>query len=75
MSPALVIACVACLSSAFGDRTYSWPYFTLFAMPFLIAAVIGGVLAYCAGVRPGPALRALRRAVAFRIAPYRKETT
>lgn len=70
-----VLACAACLSSAFGDRTYSWPYFTLFAMPFLIAAVIGGVLAYSAGVRPGAAFRALRRSIALRIATYRKETT
>ena len=60
MSQALLIACASCLSSAFGDRSYNWPYFTLFAMPFLIAAVVGGVLAYSAGVRPRAALRALR---------------
>jgi len=66
MSQALVIACAACLSSAFGDRTYTWPYFSLFAMPFLIAAVIGGVLAYYAGVRPRTALRALRRVLVDR---------
>jgi hypothetical protein len=70
-----VVACAACLSSAFGDRTYNWPYYTLFAAPFLVAAVIGGVLAYWAGVRPGAALRALRRSVTLHIATHRKETT
>ncbi|MDP3768959.1 MAG: hypothetical protein Q8S13_13160, partial [Dehalococcoidia bacterium] len=53
----------SCIASAFGDRTFNWPYYSLFAMPFLIAAVIGGVLAYYAGVRPRAVLRALRRTI------------
>ena len=58
-----VLACASCVASAFGDRTYNWPYFTLLAMPFLLAVAIVGVLAYSAGVRPRAALRALRRLI------------
>ena len=55
-----VLACASCVASAFGDRTYNWPYFLMLAMPFLLAAAIVGVLAYSAGARPRAALRALR---------------
>src|SRR5262249_12606821 len=44
LSPAEAAACASCMSSGFGDRSYNWPYFTLIAMPFLVAGVIGTVL-------------------------------
>jgi hypothetical protein len=45
--PSPVWACVGCVSSAFGDRTYGWPYLTLTAAPFLIGLGIAGTLACC----------------------------
>lgn len=44
--PAVASACPACLSSAYGDRTYNWAFLGLLLMPFLIFAVIGSVLAW-----------------------------
>jgi hypothetical protein len=49
--PRVALACPTCVSSAFGDRTFNWPYFALILMPFAITAVIGGVIAYRAGYR------------------------
>lgn len=46
MSPAVAFACPACLSSAYGDRTFNLAFLGLLLMPFLLAAAIGGVLAY-----------------------------
>lgn len=51
-TPATALACATCVSSAFGDRTYNWAYLGLLAMPFLLAAVVGVVIAWSAGVRP-----------------------
>jgi hypothetical protein len=45
-SPALAEACATCISSAYGDRTFNLAFWGLLAMPFVIAAVIGGVLFY-----------------------------
>jgi hypothetical protein len=42
--PGLATACPTCVSSAFGDRTYNWPYLGLILMPFLIAGTIGAFL-------------------------------
>ena len=70
--PSTALACASCLSSAFGDRTYTWPYYALFAMPFLIAAVVGGVLAYSAGVRPRAVLRALRQSLQPIFEPFQR---
>ena len=49
--PTAVEACATCISSPFGDRTYSWPYLLLILLPFVVAAVIGTVLARAFGVR------------------------
>ncbi|HEV8616057.1 MAG TPA: hypothetical protein VGU22_11255 [Methylomirabilota bacterium] len=49
--PALALACPTCVSSAFGDRTFNWPYFTLIVMPFAITGTVGVILAYRAGYR------------------------
>ena len=42
--PGLAAACPTCVSSAFGDRTYNWPYLGLILMPFTIVGAIGAVL-------------------------------
>ncbi len=42
--PGVAAACPTCVSSAFGDRTYNWPYLALILMPFIIAGAIGAVL-------------------------------
>jgi hypothetical protein len=71
-----ILACASCIASAFGDRTFNWPYLSLIIMPFIVAVAIGGVLAYYAGVRPSTILRSVRRMI---LAPPRtaidKETT
>ena len=46
LAPAVAQACPGCLSSAYGDRTFNWAFVGLLLMPFLLAAAIGGVLAY-----------------------------
>ena len=45
LGPRAAAACATCLSSPYGDRTYNWGFLGLFLMPFVVAAVIGGVLA------------------------------
>jgi len=47
LPPGPAAACSACLSSPYGDRTFNWAFLGLLIMPFVIAAVLGGVLAYC----------------------------
>jgi hypothetical protein len=49
--PRSAAACATCISSAFGDRSYTWPYLALILMPFLVAVVIVVVLAWHAGWR------------------------
>jgi hypothetical protein len=44
--PAVAEACATCISSAYGDRTYNLAFWGLLAMPFVVAAAIGGVLLY-----------------------------
>jgi hypothetical protein len=57
LRPELAAACASCLSSGFGDRTYSWPYLALLVMPFIVAGVIGAVLyRYRGGRAPADAL-------------------
>ncbi|HSF05376.1 MAG TPA: hypothetical protein VLG10_06245 [Methylomirabilota bacterium] len=46
LGPTVAFACPGCLSSAYGDRTFNWAFLGLLIMPFLVAAAIGGVLAY-----------------------------
>jgi hypothetical protein len=42
--PGTATACATCVSSAFGDQTYNWPYFGLIVMPFVVTGVVGAVL-------------------------------
>jgi len=44
--PRVAAACPTCLSTPYGDRTYTWAFLGLLLMPFVISVVIGGVLAY-----------------------------
>jgi hypothetical protein len=71
--PAMAEACATCISSAYGDRTYNWPYLALILLPFAVAAVIGGVLARVNGVR----LSTLRRRLTGLVHPAarQEETT
>ena len=64
--PGRASACAVCLGSAFGDRSYSWPYLILILLPFALGTVIAGVIAYGAGVRPATFAR--------RLAPRRNAT-
>ena len=49
--PRLAAACPACVSSPYGDRTYNVAYLGLLLVPFVLALVIGGILAWSAGYR------------------------
>jgi hypothetical protein len=69
--PRLAAACAACVSSPYGDRTYNVAYIGLLLMPFLVAVVIGGILAWNAGYLD---VARLRRALSLR-KPTLKETT
>ena len=69
--PAAAEACATCISSPFGDRAYSWPYLFLIALPFTVAAVIGGVLFRVSGVSASALLRRLTR----KGVPRQEETT
>ena len=59
--PAVVEACASCISSAYGDRTYNWPYLVLILVPFAVAVIIGGVLIHVTGVRMSDFRRWLRQ--------------
>ena len=41
---ARTLACAACLSSAYGDRTFNWAYGALLAAPFVVGVVIAAVI-------------------------------
>ena len=64
--PGRAAACAVCIGSAFGDRSYTWPYLGLILMPFIVAGAIIAVLAWQLGWRPrhlaGRAATLLRRA-------------
>jgi hypothetical protein len=46
LAPSAASACTWCVSSAFGDRTFNWPYLGLIIAPFFVGSVVAGVLAY-----------------------------
>ena len=72
--PSVAWACAGCVSSAFGDRTFGWPYLSLIVAPFVIGSGIAGVMAYYYRT---PRDTEETRAVAARRAPRSldKETT
>ena len=45
------LACAACASTAYGDRTFNWAYTALMLVPFAVAIVVATVLAWNAGYR------------------------
>jgi MFS family permease len=49
LAPAAAEACASCISSAYGDRTYSWPYVFLILVPFAVGVVVGAVLIHVGG--------------------------
>ena len=53
LTPRIAVACASCVASAYGDRGFNWAYLMLLVMPFLVLCVIGGILAWSAGYRPG----------------------
>ena len=60
-APRVAAACPNCISSGFGDRSYTWAYLGLILMPFVVAVAIVAVLAWYAGWRPrdiGPRISA-----------------
>jgi hypothetical protein len=62
--PGRAAACAVCLGSAFGDRSYTWPYLGLILMPFVVAGAILGALVWQLGWRPRDLIA--RLAVALR---------
>ena len=48
--PVVAEACATCVGTPYGDRTYNWPYLFLIVLPFVVATVIGGVIARVNGV-------------------------
>ena len=50
--PERALACAVCVGSPFGDRSYSWAYFGLIVMPFVVVSAVIGVLAWQFGWRP-----------------------
>jgi hypothetical protein len=50
--PRTALACATCITSPFGDRTYTWPYYSLLLLPFGLVVAVAGILAYHAGYRP-----------------------
>lgn len=74
LAPAAAEACASCIASAYGDRTYNWPYVFLILLPFAVGAVIGGVLVHVnGGLRTFSPRRFLARL--FHPAARQEETT
>ena len=73
LAPAAAEACASCIASPFGDQSYTWPYLALIILPFLLATVIGTVLARAAGVT----MRGLSRRITawFHPSARQEETT
>jgi hypothetical protein len=59
LTPRSAAACATCISSAFGDQSYTWPYLGLILLPFALIVAIVGILGYCAGYGPRTVVRRL----------------
>jgi hypothetical protein len=46
LAPRAVLACASCISTPFGDQSYTWPYLGLILLPFGLIAAIAGILGY-----------------------------
>ena len=45
-APGVASACTWCVSSAFGDRSFNWPYLGLIVAPFLVGVAVAGVFVH-----------------------------
>ena len=59
LTPCSAQACATCISSPFGDQTYTWPYLGLILLPFGLIFTIAGILGYLAGHGPRTIVRRL----------------
>jgi len=76
LTPGLARACASCISTPFGDQTYTWPYLGLILLPFGLIAAVVGILAYHAGYHPRTIARRLVARFAAKDDPeIIKETT
>ena len=51
-APRAASACATCISSGFGDRSFTWAYIGLILLPFAVGVPIVVTLAWYAGWRP-----------------------
>jgi hypothetical protein len=51
-APHVAAACATCISSGYGDRSFTWAYVGLILMPFVVGVPIVVTLAWYAGWRP-----------------------
>lgn len=75
LAPRAVAACAACVSSAYGDRSFNWGYGALLAAPFLVGIVVVAVLGWNAGYRLRWRRPALRPAAPTGPIPAHEETS
>jgi hypothetical protein len=74
-APRIAAACAACVSSAYGDRSFNWGYGALLAAPFLVAIVVVAVLGWNAGYRLRWRRPALRPSAPTGPIPVHEETS
>jgi len=46
LTPRSASACATCISSPFGDQSYTWPYLGLILLPFALIVAIAGILGH-----------------------------
>jgi hypothetical protein len=46
LAPTSALACATCISTPFGDQSYTWPYLGLILLPFGLIGAIAGILGY-----------------------------
>jgi hypothetical protein len=52
LGPRSAAACTWCMASAFGDRSFTWPYLILLLAPFVVGTAIALVLVRSARFDP-----------------------
>ena len=46
LTPTPALACATCISTPFGDQSYTWPYLGLILLPFGLIVAIAGIFGY-----------------------------
>ena len=46
LTPRSASACATCISSPFGDQSYTWPYLGLILLPFGLIVALVGIFGY-----------------------------